>query len=100
MQTMFIKRCSSKTRFRTLIDRILQMRLVYAKKSLNRQVSFEFLNRQLVWHAFTVSLVIMCELILFTSTNSTFIVLGIPAFPHALDQLGKAEVAGFSHVTS
>lgn len=31
------------------------MRLVYAKKSLNRQVSFEFLNRQLVWHAFTVS---------------------------------------------
>ncbi|ORZ10518.1 Pex12 amino terminal region-domain-containing protein [Absidia repens] len=42
-------------RYRTLIDRILAMRLVYAKKSLNRQVSFEFLNRQMVWHAFTVS---------------------------------------------
>ncbi|ORX52040.1 hypothetical protein DM01DRAFT_1289303 [Hesseltinella vesiculosa] len=41
-------------RFRTLIDRFLGMRLVYAKKSLNRQVSFEFLNRQMVWHAFTV----------------------------------------------
>ncbi|KAI8377900.1 Pex12 amino terminal region-domain-containing protein [Radiomyces spectabilis] len=41
-------------KYRTLIDRILAMRLVYAKKSLNRQVSFEFLNRQMVWHAFTV----------------------------------------------
>lgn len=43
------------SRFRTLIDRILGMRMVYAQKSLNRQVSFEFLNRQMVWHAFTVS---------------------------------------------
>ncbi|KAI8099323.1 Pex12 amino terminal region-domain-containing protein [Halteromyces radiatus] len=42
-------------KYRTLIDRLLAMRLVYAKKSLNRQVSFEFLNRQMVWHAFTVS---------------------------------------------
>ncbi|KAI7850591.1 Pex12 amino terminal region-domain-containing protein [Circinella umbellata] len=40
-------------KYRTLIDRILAMRLVYGKKSLNRQVSFEFLNRQMVWHAFT-----------------------------------------------
>lgn len=42
-------------KYRTLIDRILSMRLVYSKKSMNRQVSFEFLNRQMVWHAFTVS---------------------------------------------
>lgn len=42
-------------RYRTVIDRILAMRLVYSKKSMNRQVSFEFLNRQMVWHAFTVS---------------------------------------------
>ncbi|KAI8975032.1 Pex12 amino terminal region-domain-containing protein [Mycotypha africana] len=41
-------------KYRTLIDRVLRMRLVYAKKSMNRQVSFEFLNRQMVWHAFTV----------------------------------------------
>ncbi|KAI9480439.1 MAG: Pex12 amino terminal region-domain-containing protein [Benjaminiella poitrasii] len=44
-------------KYRTLIDRILAMRLVYSKKSMNRQVSFEFLNRQMVWHAFTVSIV-------------------------------------------
>lgn len=42
-------------RYRTVIDRMLAMRLVYSKKSMNRQVSFEFLNRQMVWHAFTVS---------------------------------------------
>lgn len=42
-------------KYRTLIDRVLAMRLVYSKKSMNRQVSFEFLNRQMVWHAFTVS---------------------------------------------
>ncbi|KAI8059373.1 Pex12 amino terminal region-domain-containing protein [Gilbertella persicaria] len=42
-------------KYRTLVDRILSMRLVYSKKSMNRQVSFEFLNRQMVWHAFTVS---------------------------------------------
>lgn len=30
------------------------MRLVYAERNSNRQASFEFLNRQMVWHAFTV----------------------------------------------
>ncbi|EIE78571.1 hypothetical protein RO3G_03275 [Rhizopus delemar RA 99-880] len=40
-------------KYRMLIDRLLSMRLVYSKKSMNRQVSFEFLNRQMVWHAFT-----------------------------------------------
>jgi hypothetical protein len=32
------------------------MRLIYAQRSINRNVSFEFLNRQLVWEAFTVRL--------------------------------------------
>lgn len=31
------------------------MRLVYAQRSITPNVSFEFLNRQLVWEAFTVS---------------------------------------------
>ncbi len=30
------------------------MRLIYAERTVNRNVSFEYLNRQLVWHAFTV----------------------------------------------
>lgn len=36
------------------MDRILGMRLIYAERSVSRNVSFEFLNRQLVWEAFTV----------------------------------------------
>lgn len=41
-------------RYRTMIDRVLGMRLIYAQRSVSRNVSFEFLNRQLVWEAFTV----------------------------------------------
>lgn len=41
-------------RYRTLIDRVLKMRLVYARRAFTPNVSFEFLNRQLVWEAFTV----------------------------------------------
>ena len=31
------------------------MRLIPSKRFTNRQVSYEFMNRQMVWHAFTVS---------------------------------------------
>ncbi|GAM26016.1 hypothetical protein SAMD00019534_091910, partial [Acytostelium subglobosum LB1] len=37
----------------TLVNRILCMRLVYAQPSLSRRISFEYMNRQLVWHGFT-----------------------------------------------
>ncbi|KAJ2496808.1 peroxisome assembly protein (Peroxin-2) [Coemansia sp. RSA 1972] len=37
----------------SLIERILGLRLVHARPQLLHSVSFEFLNRQLVWHAFT-----------------------------------------------
>ncbi|RPA77603.1 hypothetical protein BJ508DRAFT_364391 [Ascobolus immersus RN42] len=40
-------------RYRTLLDRVLRMRLVPPDNTVAREVSFEFLNRQLVWHAFT-----------------------------------------------
>ena len=42
--------------YRTPLERVLGMRLVYATRQTSRAVSFEFLNRQLVWHAFTVGL--------------------------------------------
>ncbi|RUP19747.1 Pex12 amino terminal region-domain-containing protein [Jimgerdemannia flammicorona] len=50
-------------KYRTLVDRALSMRLVYSRKSISRQVSFEFLNRQLVWHAFTEFLLFLMPLI-------------------------------------
>ncbi|KAF9586225.1 peroxisome assembly protein (Peroxin-2) [Lunasporangiospora selenospora] len=50
-------------KYRTILERILSMRLVYAQRSSNRQASFEFLNRQMVWHAFTEFLMFMMPLI-------------------------------------
>lgn len=50
----FVADQNNLTRYRTLVDRILGMRLIYAQRSITPNVSFEFLNRQLVWEAFTV----------------------------------------------
>lgn len=41
-------------KYRSVVDRMLCMRLVYARRRVSRDVSFEFQNRQIVWHAFTV----------------------------------------------
>ncbi|KAK9718291.1 peroxisome assembly protein (Peroxin-2) [Basidiobolus ranarum] len=50
-------------KYRTLIERVLSMRLVYARREVTRNVSFEFLNRQLVWHAFTEFLMFLVPLV-------------------------------------
>lgn len=41
--------------YRTLADRLLHMQLVPSRGQVKRDVSYEFMNRQMVWHAFTVS---------------------------------------------
>ena len=43
-------------RYRTLADRLLQMQLVPSRGQVKRDISYEFMNRQMVWHAFTVSI--------------------------------------------
>lgn len=50
-------------RYRTITDRVLRMRLVPASNQTNREVSFEYLNRQLVWHAFTEFLLFLLPLV-------------------------------------
>ncbi|KDN52627.1 hypothetical protein K437DRAFT_232002 [Tilletiaria anomala UBC 951] len=50
-------------KYRTLADRILGIRLIYAKRTVHRNVSFEYLNRQLVWHALTEFLVFLLPLL-------------------------------------
>lgn len=50
-------------KYRTITDRLLGMRLTYANRALHRNVSFEFLNRQLVWNAFTEFLLFLLPLI-------------------------------------
>lgn len=50
-------------RYRTLLDRLLRMRLAPPTSHISREVSFEYLNRQLVWHAFTEFLLFVLPLI-------------------------------------
>ena len=50
-------------RYRTLLDRVLRMRLVPPSYQVSREVSFEYLNRQLVWHAFTEFLLFLLPLV-------------------------------------
>ncbi|KAF8528820.1 peroxisomal biogenesis factor 2 [Hysterangium stoloniferum] len=50
-------------RYRTWIDRLLRLRLVPSQSTSNRQVSYEFMNRQMVWHAFTEFLIFLLPLI-------------------------------------
>lgn len=50
-------------RYSTLILRLLKIRLVPSTRTLTRQVSFEFQNRQLVWNALTEFLVFIIPLL-------------------------------------
>lgn len=50
-------------RYRTLLDRLLRMRLAPPTSHVSREVSFEYLNRQLVWHALTEFLLFLLPLI-------------------------------------
>ncbi|KAH7930726.1 hypothetical protein BV22DRAFT_1000178 [Leucogyrophana mollusca] len=50
-------------RYRTITDRILRMSLVPARSLVKREVSYEFMNRQMVWHAFTEFLLFLLPLV-------------------------------------
>jgi len=50
-------------RYRTTIDRLLRLSLVPARRLARREVSYEFMNRQMVWHAFTEFLLFLLPLI-------------------------------------
>ncbi|KAB5574304.1 hypothetical protein DKX38_001498 [Salix brachista] len=50
-------------RFRNLIERVLQARLVYGSPNMNRAVSFEYMNRQLVWNEFSEMLLLLLPLL-------------------------------------
>ncbi|KAH9947238.1 peroxisomal biogenesis factor 2 [Amylocystis lapponica] len=50
-------------RYRTVVDRILDLQLVSAQRFATRDVSYEFMNRQMVWHAFTEFLLFLLPLI-------------------------------------
>lgn len=50
-------------RYRTILDRLLRMKLAPPTDQVSREVSLEYLNRQLVWHAFTEFLLFLLPLV-------------------------------------
>ncbi|KAG6903498.1 hypothetical protein C0995_005521 [Termitomyces sp. Mi166 len=50
-------------KYRTIADRLFNMSLVPARQLTKREVSYEFMNRQMVWHAFTEFLLFLLPLI-------------------------------------
>jgi len=50
-------------RYLSIVDRLLGMRLISASRTLPRQVSFEYMNRQLVWQGFTEFLMFLLPLL-------------------------------------
>ncbi|TMX04905.1 hypothetical protein EJD97_004084 [Solanum chilense] len=57
-------------RFRNLIERALRARLVYGSPNMNRAVSFEYMNRQLVWNEFSELLLLLLPLLNSASVKS------------------------------
>ncbi|CAI6006259.1 unnamed protein product [Closterium sp. NIES-65] len=85
--------------FRTLPERLLGIRAVYAKPHMARAVSFEYMNRQLVWNEFSELLLLVLPLISVSAIKQTFSSLfrlpssssptagdGCPALPSAEDR--------------
>lgn len=58
-------------RYRNLIERALRARLVYDSPNMNRAVSFEYMNRQLVWNEFSVILTFLVEFNCLIQENSS-----------------------------
>ncbi|KFK42388.1 hypothetical protein AALP_AA2G249500 [Arabis alpina] len=50
-------------RYRNLIENALRARLVYRSPHMNRSVSFEYMNRQLVWNEFSELLLLLLPLL-------------------------------------
>lgn len=48
---------------RSLLERLLRARLVYQKANMARAISFEYLNRQLVWHELSELLLFVLPLV-------------------------------------
>lgn len=59
-------------RYRNLIERALGARLVYGSPHMNRAVSFEYMNRQLVWNEFSEMLLLLLPILNSSSMKNLF----------------------------
>ena len=53
--------CLTVVRYPSVLERILGIHQVFAQRQSIRQVSFEFMTRELLWHGFAVSTQFLSE---------------------------------------
>ena len=70
-------------RYRSILERVLGARLVYAKPSAARAISYEYLNRQLVWAEVSEVLLFMLPLVNVAAVKRAVasVLPRLPAFP-------------------
>lgn len=64
-----------------MTDRLLKMSLIPSRRLIRHNVSYEFMNRQMVWHAFTVcfsSLISLCRATLNQESSQEFLLFLLP----------------------
>ncbi|PHT88800.1 Peroxisome biogenesis protein 2 [Capsicum annuum] len=59
--------------YRNIIERALRARLVYGSPNMNRAVSFEYMNHQLVWNEFSELLLCFIHPLLNSSLVKNFL---------------------------
>jgi peroxin-2 len=57
-------------RYRNIADRIMGMRLIFARRLMLRQVSFDYMNRELVWNGFAEIIFFLFPLINFSKLRN------------------------------
>jgi len=60
-------------KYRNMVDRLLQMRLTYARPLMVRHVSFDYMNRELVWNGFAEIILFLFPLINFEAIKSMLV---------------------------
>ena len=80
---------------RSLLERVLGARLVYAKGSMARALSFEYLNRQLVWHELSELLLFLLPLLNVARLKS----MVLSYLPHIVPSLQTSAAEGTAGCT-
>ncbi|PVU92078.1 hypothetical protein BB559_003861 [Furculomyces boomerangus] len=60
----------SNGKYKTILERVFGLKLTFSKPQFFQSVSFEFMNRQMVWHAFTEFLMFIIPLLNTTRIKS------------------------------
>lgn len=81
-------------RYRSLVDRLLRTRLVYNHSRVGRQVTFDYLNQQLIWHGFSEFLLFFLPFVDFERLRALGAGLVRAALPASITGAGRGEGGG------